>query len=119
MSIVRKNRIAVAGIIGLLVGTISAQTFFAGSWTALVFWGIAGLLVGAICADTGESRLSGLVFGFVLTLAFLLVGFKGAQSELTRFLVLSLALSLVGAICGLVLAAIGYFSRARLSHSDI
>ena len=54
-----------------------------------------------------------LPFGVLLTITFLLAGFKGAQGEFGRFVALTLALGVLGGICGLVLAVIGYWARNR------
>ncbi len=117
MSAIRKRVVPCAALVGLVTGFISVHTLFAGSWTALIFWGILGFSVGALGTSSRQSLMAGVTFGVLLTITFLLAGFKGAQSEFGRFMALSLALGVLGGICGLVLAGFGYWAKNRLSSS--
>lgn len=102
-----------AGIIGILVGYMSSITFFAHSWTALFLWGATGLLIGYFVPNKITSHLAGALFGVTLVASFLLFGFHGASDKFLGFLVLTTVLSIVGALCGLVVTYIGFWAKYR------
>ena len=99
-------KILLAGLSGVVCGTITAY-FFPRAWMDLALWVIAGILVGLFAASKKEVIWSGIIYGFLLTLSFLISGFQGSTDQLGVFALLCLALGAVGALCGLILAYIG------------
>jgi|ERR1051325_1786533 apolipoprotein N-acyltransferase len=92
---------------GIACGIISNQRLFSGSVLNLIFWGVVGLILGFPQKEKREKVWSGLLYGFSVTISFLISGFNGAPNKLARFVMFSLFLSAIGAACGLVLVFLG------------
>lgn len=103
-------KLLVAVIVGAALGFAGARLLFVGSALSLVPWGAAGLLLGLWSSSRRAALVNGAVYGFVLCMVFLLAGYSGAQPIFTP-LPLFIALSLFGAVCGLILALAGQFAR--------
>ena len=103
-------------IIGLILGWVSAQTPLVSSWIALLPWGAAGLVIGALARGRRRALMSGALYGFFLCAAFLIAGFKG--QSIAKFSGLLIALSLLGALCGLILGLIGNWIKSKLNHEQ-
>jgi hypothetical protein len=105
-------RIVAAVIVGCLMAIAGAHMLFLGWWT-LVPWGIAGVVLGGF-SRKGETAVCGALYGFVLVFVFLVSGYTGAPSLLSRVPFFSL-FGLFGALCGLLLTLIGSFLKKRIS----
>jgi hypothetical protein len=101
----------VSAVVGVAAGLVSLTPLLAGQWANLIVWALAGIVLG-LFAKTGRDALwGGIVYGLFLTVTFLLAGFQGAPDKLPAFLLLTLALSVVGMLCGAACVWLG--SRAR------
>jgi ABC-type polysaccharide/polyol phosphate export permease len=60
-----------------------------------------------------ESLVNGVTFGFVLSFVFMIAGYSGQPSLLSRIPIF-LVLSAFGGICGIVVAMIGHYVRRKL-----
>ena len=98
------SRIAVPIALGGLLGWAASHALSLGWWT-LIPWGAAGLALGYWIGKRG-AMLAGALYGFILSFVFMLAGYTGAAPVATRIPFFAL-LGLFGAICGLVLAALG------------
>jgi fucose 4-O-acetylase-like acetyltransferase len=97
--------------LGIACGLASQSSFLAGQWANLILWGIAGVLLGLFTNGRRVMIWAGITYGVCLSIAFLLSGFQGSADKLPGFLALTLALSVIGAIGGLVTVFVG--SRLR------
>ncbi len=100
-----------SAVVGITCGLASQTSFLAGQWLNLVLWGIAGVVLGLFTTGRRLIVWTGIVYGFFLSVTFLISGFQGSADKLPGFLVLTLALSVIGAIGGLVTVWVG--SRLR------
>jgi len=100
-----------AGVVGIACGLASNTPWLAGKWLNLVVWALAGIALGFFAPGRAQIIWMGVVYGFLMSVTFLISGFQGTPDHLPGFLVLTLALSLVGALGGLVTVFIG--SRLR------
>lgn len=103
---------ALAALVGVAIGTLYGQ-MRAGAVVCLGTWGIAGLVFGAATTHWKVSAVSGAMFGFAVSLFFLIGGYQGAKPiyDPLPFFVL---LSLFGAVSGAALGAVGWLARTRV-----
>ena len=106
-------RLALLVALGALLGWAASHALFLGLWT-LVPWGAAGLALGYWTGRRG-AMLAGTLYGFTLAFVFMLAGYTGQAAVVTRIPFFAL-LGLFGALCGLVLAAVG--ARFRPAARD-
>ena len=99
-------------IIGVLLGIIGARYVFVGSWLSLIPWGIAGLAIG-FWGDRRAGMINGAVFGFVLAFVFMIAGYGGTASLLSRLPFFAI-LGLFGAFCGFVLGILGFLLKKAI-----
>jgi len=104
-----RSRIVSPLITGTLLGFLAAQALYLGWWT-LVPWGIAGLILGYRCMKGSDAMWSGLLYGFVLVLIFLIAQYTGEVSVIRRLPAFAL-LAMFGAACGLLLTFAGFAVR--------
>ena len=97
-------RIAGAIALGLALAVAASHALFLGWWTLLP-WGIAGVVLG-LWTRKGETALAGALYGFVLSFTFMVVGYTGNASLISRLPFFGL-LGLFGGLCGLVLSLAG------------
>ena len=100
-----KNAYLISAITGAVLGLITAYSPIKLSWLCLVPWGLGGLILGYFSADKRQSLVNGAVYGFFLSLAFLILGFSG--TSLAKALTGLILLSLFGSAGGLVSSLIG------------
>jgi hypothetical protein len=105
----------ISGVVGIVCGLVSHTPFLNGQWLNLVVWGIVGIALGLFMSGTRLIIWAGLVYGFCLSVTFLISGFQGNADKLPAFLLLTLVLSLVGALGGLATVFVGSRLR-RLLH---
>jgi hypothetical protein len=102
-------RLVASGVVGAILGIVGSRFLFVGSWLSLIPWGIIGLAVGAI-SRKAERWLNGGLFGFFLTLAFMIAGYSGTDPVITK-LPFFILLGAFGGICGIALALVGHLLR--------
>ncbi len=105
----------VSALAGIACGLVSQSSFLAGQWLNLVLWGIVGIVLGVFTNGRRAIVWAGILYGFCLSISFLISGFQGSADKLPAFLALTLALSVVGVIGGLVTVFVGSLLR-RLRH---
>jgi hypothetical protein len=103
-------RLIIASALGLVLGWGAAHALFLGWWTLLP-WGLAALALG-YRARKVNALLAGATYGFVLSFVFMLAGYTGAASVISRVPFFAL-LGLFGALCGCLLAALGTLLAPR------
>jgi hypothetical protein len=101
----------VSGLVGIACGLVSHSRFLEGQWANLVVWGIVGVALGWFTNGTRQIVWVGIVFGFLLSVSFLISGFQGSADKLPGFLILTLVLSVAGIVGGLAAVFVG--SRLR------
>ncbi len=111
----RIPRILLVLSVGSLLGFLGARYLFVGSWLCLIPWTIAGLVLG-YASRKGEPTLTGAAYGFALSFVFMIAGYGGAASLLSRLPSFAL-LGLFGALCGLLLSLVGFFCKSRFMTS--
>jgi hypothetical protein len=100
-------------IIGTVLGVIGSRYLFVGSGLTLIPWGVIGIVLGWWSANRKEALVNGSVYGFLLAFSFMLAGYQGSAPIISRIPFFAI-LGLVGAICGLTLAAVGYYAKKKL-----
>ena len=108
------KKVVVSIIVGALLGVIGARYLFVGSWFSLIPWGMAGLLIG-FWSQKREWVVNGLCYGFAVCFVFMLAGYSGSASLISR-LPFFAVLGLFGGLCGLVLGWVGFEIKRRLKN---
>ncbi|MDQ6771296.1 MAG: DUF6518 family protein [Gemmatimonadota bacterium] len=103
----------VALIVGAVVGAAEPRYVGLGPY-CLIPWGVAALLLG-LWGNKREALKSGAIYGFALSFAFLVAGYNGTASLMSRFPFFAI-LSLFGAVCGLALSATGHYLKLRFAR---
>jgi hypothetical protein len=106
------KKAVVSVIAGSLLGILGARYLFVGSALSLIPWAIAGLAIGA-WSNKRESMINGAIYGFALSFAFMVAGYAGTASLLSRLPFFAL-LGLFGALCGFILGILGFLLKAGL-----
>jgi uncharacterized membrane protein YccC len=104
------SKVIIAGILGVILGAAGPYYLFMGSYS-VVPWGLAAVGLGFWCAKR-QALYAGAAYGFCLSFSFMVAGYTGTQSLMSRvpFFVL---LGLFGAVCGIALSATGYFLKVQ------
>ena len=102
----------VAFIVGVVIGAAGPQYAFLGAYS-LIAWGLVAVGFG-LWGNKREALKSGMVFGFSLSFAFLVAGYNGTPSLVSRF-PFFMILSLFGGVCSLALSALGYYLKLRFT----
>jgi hypothetical protein len=111
----KSNWIFVAAVlVGAACGLASLSPWLAGQWANLIVWAVAGVALGLLAAGRRMIVGAGIVYGVCLSLTFLLGGFRGSPDKLPGLVVLTLALSVIGAIGGIVTVWAGSWLRGRV-----
>jgi hypothetical protein len=105
------KRITSIGV-GALLGIIGARYLFVGSWLSLIPWTIAGLAIGA-WGQRRESIINGGIYGFTLAFIFMIAGYSGIESLISRLPFFAI-LGVFGGICGLVLGFLGFAIKDKI-----
>lgn len=96
-----------------MLGVGASHALFLGGWTLLP-WGLGALALGY--AAPRRPAIEGAIFGFVLCFAFMVAGYTGKASLLSRVPFFAI-IGVVGAICGSILTVSGAW-LARRFHPD-
>jgi hypothetical protein len=100
--------------LGAILALGASRALFLGWWTLLP-WGIAGLALG-YWTRRGEVVIGGALYGFVLSFVFMAAGYSGSASFISRVPFFAL-LGVFGALCGVLLTAVGSLLRTRFARS--
>jgi hypothetical protein len=103
----------VALIVGVVIGAAGPQYVFLGPMS-LIPWGLVAVALG-MWGTKREALKSGAVYGFSLSFAFLVAGYNGTPSLVSRSPFFAI-LSLFAAMCGVALAASGYYLKLRFAR---
>ena len=104
-------------VLGIVLGNIAARYLFVGSVLTLIPWSIAGISLGVWNHSYRQAAINGLLYGFFLSMSFLIADYTGLDPVATK-LPGFVALSIIGAIGGIVLALIGRSSSALFKHQS-
>ncbi|MEP7357188.1 MAG: hypothetical protein ABI847_08110 [Anaerolineales bacterium] len=97
--------------VGVVCGIVSNTPILTGQWANLVLWALAGIGLGLFAAGRRAVLWAGIVYGLALTISFLGFAFGGTPDKLPVYLLLTLGLSVVGAVAGIVTVFIGSLLR--------
>jgi hypothetical protein len=108
---------SIAAIAGILLGVLSYHLFY--GWYDIFPWAIAALIIGYISKNRRSSMINGAIFGYLLFLVYITMGYRGKTDirSLSVFIGFNLLFSLVGAIAGVVGGFIGNWVKSILSRS--
>jgi hypothetical protein len=98
---------------GVVLGIIGARFLFVGSWFNLIPWSLAGLAIG-YWGTKNEAMIDGVVYGFVLSFVFMIAGYDGKASLISRVPFFSI-LGVFGGMCGLILGVLGFSVKTRIA----
>jgi hypothetical protein len=107
-------KVMVSILAGGILGLIGARYLFVGSWLSLIPWGMVGLLIG-YWSQKREWLVNGICYGFTIAFVFMLAGYAGSASLISRMPFFAI-LGLFGGLCGLVLGLMGFEIRRRLTR---
>jgi hypothetical protein len=94
--------VAVAAAAGAVTGLASTYPWELGPAVCMPAWALVGVLLGLLVGRSGRVRAAGIGYGAFLTVAFLYSRFGGAAHELPAYTVFVLAMSIGGALAGVV-----------------
>ena len=92
--------------------------YFINGWYNVVPWLIAALMVGYTSKNRRDSIINGAMFGYLLFLAYILLGYTGNTdtNSMIKFLLFDVVFSLVGSIACVIGAFIGNWMERRLNR---
>ncbi len=99
---------------GLILGVVGARYLFVGSWLILIPWAIAGLAIG-FWGTKNEAIINGVTYGFVLSFVYMIAGYSGTTSLVSRIPFFAV-LGAFGGICGALLGLAGFTLKAKMKH---
>jgi hypothetical protein len=97
-------------VLGAALGVLGARYVLVGSGWILLPWGLVAVLVGVLTASRRKAAVDAALYGFVLSLVFLVAGYAGTTPLGVRLAFFAL-LGLFGAACAAVLAIVGTVVR--------
>ena len=98
---------------GLILGVVGSRYLFVGSWLNLIPWTIAGLAIG-YWGTRNESIVNGITFGFILSFVFMLAGYNGGASLMSRVPFFAV-LGVFGGVCGMILGLLGFYVKTKVT----
>jgi hypothetical protein len=100
-----------AAAVGIVCGFMSAH-FMLSFLASLFLWGVGGVTIGHFLELQRDAILKvGAVYGFFLTISFLFFNFGASLDKFFSLIFLTLALSVIGMIGGVIAVAIGSFLK--------
>lgn len=109
----RSQVVVVAAAVGVVTGLASTYPWELGAAVCLPAWALVGVLLGLLVGRSGRVPAAGIGYGVFLTLAFLYSRFGGAARDLPAYTVFVLAMSVAGALAGVVTVFAGSRVRRR------
>jgi hypothetical protein len=109
----RERVVLVAAAVGLVTGLASTYPWELGPVPAIALWAVVGVLLGTLLGRTGRALTTGVVYGVLLTVAFLYSRFGGAPRDLPVYTLFVLAMCIGGAAGGFVTVFLGSRLHAR------
>ena len=109
----------ISAAVGIVCGLASHIGFLSAPLTNLALWGLAGLGLGIFANGRRMILWTGIVYGVSLSFSFLLSGFGGRPEVFLSFILLTLLLSVIGALGGLLTVFIGSRLRTLIKPSKI
>ena len=103
------TRMLIAIALGSLLGITSRYYSFL-NWLSIIPWGIAGFCLGCYCRTKKEATVAGILYGFALGFVFLIAGYTGSASLLSRLPFFAL-LAAFSAVCGLIASLVGFIVK--------
>jgi len=113
-----KTLVLVSAVVGMVLGLISHISFLSGPLINLALWGLAGLGLGFFATSRSSILWTGIVYGVSLSFSFLLSGFGGRPEVFPSFILLTLLLSVIGALGGLLTVFVGSKLRTSIKRSN-
>jgi hypothetical protein len=104
-----------AALSGAILGVLNSKYIFVGSSLSLIPWTIVGLVWGWMSQSYRKAAAIGTIYGFCLTLAFMIAGYAGHNPWL-QVAIFFIVVSLFGAACGAILGLMGYGARHFISR---
>lgn len=100
-------------LLALLLGVAGATALASWNWINLIPWTLLALLIGRFSSSRKGAAWNGTLYGYLLFLAFILAGYRGAMTVpgWTRITLFALFFSLIGAALGALGAFIGSLFR--------
>jgi hypothetical protein len=99
------KKLIVSILAGSMLGFIGSRVLFVGSWLSLIPWGIVGLAIG-YWSQKREAMINGGCYGFALAFVFMIAGYAGSASLISRLPFFAI-LGIFGGFCGLILGLAG------------
>ena len=109
----RKLSLISSALVGIIFGVLSNYSILLGSWMNLVVWAVVGLLIGLFIEERIFIKWSGIFYGFFLAASFLISGFKGSSDKIIGFSILSIVISVIGALCGWFIVFLGNWIKRK------
>ena len=111
-----RSVVSVSAVVGVATGLVSTHPWEPGPAVCLPFWAVVGLLLGMRVGHSGRVLPAGISYGVSLTVAFLYSRFGGAAHSLPGYTVFVLAMSVGGALAGVVTVFVGSWIRGQVSR---
>jgi len=105
----RRRKLILSAIAGIALGIAVSRYLFVGSWLSLILWGVVGLAIG-YWSGLMRGFVNGGVYGFALAFTFMVSGYTGSASLLSRLPFFAI-MGIVGAVCGSILGLIGSLAK--------
>lgn len=108
--------IVAVAVAGVLLGLLSVRVLFGGTAWVMVPWALACAVVGGISRSWRTAIARAAVFGFAVSMTFLLGGFRGGGSvvaALGLFVVLALFSAAIAALAALAVNRVVALIRRR------
>ncbi len=96
-----------AAATGTVVGLLSTFPIALGPVPSLLVWTLAGIALGYFTQDGKQILWSGVLYGIFLSIFFLFSRFGGSADKILAYSLFVAALSVVGALAGIVVVFVG------------
>jgi hypothetical protein len=109
----------IMGLFGVAVGIVT--WYFMYGWYDVFPWAVAALIIGYTGKNRRESIINGAIFGYLLFLVYIYLGYRGKtdMASFFKFILFDVIFSLVGAICAVVGAYLGNLLKKKPGQGKI